>query len=101
MKLSLYWQIWWFDIPVHAFGGAVVALGVFTLCDLRWLPNRFLTPLIVLGFVLFTALVWELFEVYIAAPFDEAYYVDTISDLILGMVGGYLGYIVGNRLRSL
>jgi len=101
LQLFLYWRFDWFDIPMHLFGGAVVALGVFTLRDLRLIPNTFLTVKIVLLLVLITAGVWELFELYAGVPIDEAYYPDTALDVIMGMLGGYVGYIVGNRLRSL
>jgi len=101
LQLFFYWRFTWFDIPMHLFGGAVVALGVFTLRDLRLIPNTFLTVKMVLLFVFITAGVWELFELYAGVPIDEAYYPDTTLDVIMGMLGGYLGYIVGNRLRSL
>ena len=35
LSLYLYWQVWWFDIPMHLLGGFTVVLGIHTLADLR------------------------------------------------------------------
>ena len=88
-------------MPVHFFGGAVVALGVFTLRDLRFISPKWLTATRVVGFVLFVALVWEVYEVLIGLPIDDGYYVDTAQDIIMGLSGGVVGYFVGKRLHSL
>lgn len=101
IQLFLYWHIWWFDIPVHTFGGMIVALGIFTLRDLRIIPNSWLRPLPVLCMVLFVALAWEVFELVAGIPIEENYSVDTAIDVLVGMLGGYIGYIIGNSLRNL
>lgn len=101
LELHLYWRYLWFDIPMHALGGVVVALGLFTLKDLfprspRWL---YTFPAAVL-FVLFVALAWELFEVSIGVIFEESrYVVDTTTDLIVGLLGGAFGYFVGSKRK--
>ena len=55
----------------------------------------------VLGLVLLVAVSWEVFELSIGYPIDDQYALDTALDLIMGLTGGYIGYIVGNSLRSL
>ncbi len=99
--LFLYWRLPWFDIPMHLFGGMVVALGFFALRDLRLFRDSFLRPVVVVALVLGVALIWELFEVVIGMPIDAGYVLDTGTDICMGLLGGYLGYFVGNSLRSL
>lgn len=101
LKLHLYWQLAWFDIPMHFFGGAIVALGVFTLRDLRFISSTYLTPKHVVGFVLFVAVVWELFEFYAGLYQASNYYADTSLDVVMGLLGGLVGYFIGKRLHSL
>jgi hypothetical protein len=101
IKLFLYWHIWWLDIPIHALGGTVVALGLFALRDLKLFPNALLKPLSVMGLVLLVAIIWEVFEIVAGIPMEEHYVLDTIIDVSMGLLGGYIGYIVGNNLRKL
>jgi hypothetical protein len=101
IKLYLYWQISWFDIPMHAFGGAVVALGIFTLRDLGIIPNKFIKLIPVICGVMLVALVWEMFELMVGFPRLADYYIDTITDLSMGALGAIVGYYVGNSLRNL
>jgi len=100
--LELYWLYWWFDLPMHFFGGVVVAMGFLVLADLR-LPVRFLTRsllpmmLAVLAVVIF----WELFELWAGIEIQTDFIVDTTIDIVLGVVGGGVGYYLGERLRTL
>jgi hypothetical protein len=100
-KLYLYWHIWWLDMPMHAFGGAIVALGLFTLRDLRIIPNGFLRFLPVMGTLLLIALSWEAFELIVGTPVIGNYFTDTLSDLACGLCGGAAGFFIGKRLREL
>lgn len=102
LELFLYWRYVWFDLPMHMLGGAVVALGIFTLYDLRLrIPRSFLTPRKVLACVFLVACMWEVFEVLIGIPIDETYVLDTTFDLVMGLFGGYMGFIVANNIRNL
>ena len=101
-KLYLYWLFSWIDIPVHFLGGSVVALGVFSAYDLRLpLPKRWLSFVPVFLFVLMIALAWEVYEIEIGIRIDANYVTDTLTDIFMGMFGGAVGYVVGNRLYSL
>ncbi len=101
ITLSLYWRFWWLDIPMHMFGGVIVALGLFTLRDLRIIPNSFLKLVPVLAFVFFVALVWEGYELLIGIPIESDYVIDTVTDLAMGLLGAIVGYIIGIKLRIL
>ena len=102
LMLDLYWQYLWLDVPMHALGGAVVALIPFALVTLRVrLPERFLRLTPVLLLVLIVGLIWELFEHFTGATFAaQNYAFDTTLDLIFDLIGGYIGYIVGSRTRN-
>lgn len=102
LELFLYWKHQWLDIPVHALGGAVVALFFFTLHNLLpKYPARLLYPIPVLLLVLLVSLAWEVYELLIGIPIEDNYEVDTIVDLIMGMLGGIMGYTVGYAVSSL
>lgn len=102
LKFFLYWQYLWLDIPMHALGGVVVALGVFSLYDFKEnFPKRLLLPIPVLTFVLLSALAWEVYELQIGIQIEEDYAIDTIIDIIMGMLGGVFGYILGYSFSRL
>lgn len=101
LHFALYWYFWWFDIPMHLFGGVVLSLGFFTLRDLHLFQNRYLTFLKTLSLVLCIALIWELFEHVIGVPIEADFVLDTLTDIALGLLGGAFGYILGNSLRNL
>jgi len=102
LQLFLYWHYWWFDLPMHFIGGAVVALGLFTLYDLRLvIPERYLALIPVLLLVLLIAMVWEVYELFIGVPIEGDYVSDTLIDLVMGLSGGALGYFVGTNLRKI
>jgi len=100
-KLYLYWHIAWLDMPMHFFGGAIVALGFYTLRDLGLFPNKMLRLLPILLLVLSVALLWESYEHFIGLPIFGEYTLDTIMDLLLGISGGTLGFFIGRSLRQL
>ncbi len=102
LELFLYWRFLWFDIPMHFLGGVVMALLVFTFRDLRLLKKDFWTQCAsVVAFVLFAALVWEVYEILIGIPIEENYAADTLLDLIMGVSGGALGAFVGIKMSKL
>lgn len=102
LELYLYWRYLWLDMPMHLLGGAVVALGYLSLRDfIPRLPSRWFRPIIVVGFVFLIAVLWELFEQIIGVEFDhDRYVIDTLSDLIMGLLGGTIGYFVGSRIQD-
>lgn len=92
LLLSLYWQCWWFDLVVHFLGG--LAIGFFAHYFLQKKYHAVYAALAV-------ALCWELFEVGIVQiPVAGAsYFIDTILDVIIGMVGVFGARYVVHRPR--
>jgi hypothetical protein len=101
LEFSLYWHFFWFDIPMHFFGGAIVALGLFTLRDLKLFSNKHLTIVKVLLLVFSIALVWEGFELFAGVPMESDFVFDTSLDIVMGLLGGIIGFSIGNSLRAL
>lgn len=102
LELFLYWKFAWLDIPMHFIGGTIVALGIFTLRDIRILiPERWIALSSVLLMVVAAALVWEVYELLIGIPVEDNYVVDTLTDLCMGTLGGLVGYGIGTSLRKL
>jgi hypothetical protein len=90
-----YETIWWFDILMHFLGGLFVSLLIIWIFYpyLSNLPKRNLFIYIILG-TLIVALSWELFEFSVWTIFDLKEIIDmkdSISDIIVGTLGGLLG----------
>lgn len=100
LELMLYWRYHWFDIPMHALGGAIVSLGSQSALFhsvFRCRPHH-------LGFaialVLAVGISWEVFEWGAGIVDVEEYVADTILDIVLDVCGGVVGYVVGSALRN-
>lgn len=100
IEFYLYWLYLWFDMPMHFLGGVTVALGYLSVRDfIVSLPLWLFKFVPTIFFVLLVAVSWEVFEFWTGLTTDEALYVnDTLSDLVLGVLGGTLGYLVGKRI---
>lgn len=101
LQLSLYWYFSWLDIPMHAFGGMVLAFGIFTAYDLRVIKKDWLQALPVWLLSLVCIFGWEVFKLYTGKVIDEAFVLDTIMDITIGSIGSMLGYYVAKSIRTL
>jgi F0F1-type ATP synthase membrane subunit a len=104
LSFYLYWRWEWVDIAMHGFGGAVVALGLFTIRDfVRSVPERFEYVGPIMAGVLIVVLLWELFEIFVVQiPLDvPGLVLDTSIDIVMGALGGFVGFLVGHSLRRL
>jgi len=102
LEFYLYWRYLWLDIPMHTLGGMVAALGLFVPYDLQLpLPERWLSFWPAMTFVLIIILSWEVYEVMIGIPIDPTYIADTLTDILVGLFGGMVGYRVGTRVYEL
>lgn len=101
LQLFLYWRYAWLDIPMHVLGGAVVTLGWFTLYDFRVLKSTYWQRfLIIISIVFLVAFGWELYEYCMLSTLPSDYYLDTVTDITMGLIGGSIGYIVSLTLRK-
>lgn len=94
-----YWysSIWWFDMPMHFFGGAWLGLMGLSLCGMPWIQRRkqcksFLEALIfVFFFVFIIAVSWEIFE-FVLQKLTGALLanpLDSLSDIMFDLAGGF------------
>lgn len=86
---------------MHLFGGVVVALGIFTIADLRIIKNSWINLSRVVCFVFLVAVAWELFEYMAGIPIEDNFLSDTTLDMFMGLCGAFVGYYVGSSLRNL
>lgn len=103
LEQYLYWKYFWFDIPMHLFGGITCALGYSILPFLRiTIKERYQT---VLWYILFTVsigILWEVFEVVTHISIVEPGFIqDTLTDLLMDMLGAGIGYGIVQSSKSL
>lgn len=89
----LYWTYSWLDMPMHALGGAAVALGFLAFCTgcaRAPFPRGLLATLVA---VLIAGIAWEIFEVAAHVTLPEVGQArDTAQDVIADLIGGSAGY---------
>lgn len=92
LQAELYWFYWWFDLPMHFFGGVVVMLALFVAIDFGATKLRYFTPLKrAVYYVLAVAILWEVYEFGIGMPIESDFWLDTGIDVALGIIGGVVG----------
>ena len=94
LKHYLYWHFWWYDLLIHFFAGTALSLVAFFVLqdrNMNYSQVAFQTLLC----VLICSIGWELFEAYyhIALIASANYFVDTVSDIGMGMLGGIMGVL--------
>lgn len=107
MELYWYWHFLWLDILMHFLGGLWVALASFWILGVfnghaSYIQNKKQAIVFGVASALFIGLFWEVFE-YVTdiAVTSEAYWPDTILDMIMDGLGGVLaGLYAWNILRK-
>ena len=100
----LYWTIWWSDLLLHFLSGVCVAMGgisVWFFIFSKKETNILETLFVGMVWVVLVGLVWEIFELHFGATFlsdGQIYVVDTISDLLMDISGGFLGGVYAIKL---
>lgn len=95
----LYSFYWWFDIPLHFLGGSCA--GLISLYFYSYFHRRTAVStgssqalLVVIIGTITVGLAWELFEYSADITFNTVgdYFLDTVKDLIMDILGGYAAY---------
>ena len=95
---DLYWTFPWFDMAVHAIGGALIGIGMILVFRIKnrsvSIRNKWLTMFAVL---LVITLGWEAKELLIGNPlFGTSIplfnFADELTDVISGILGGLVAF---------
>ena len=97
LSYSLYWSIWWYDIPVHIIGGAGIALLAAWALALKGKQPSFFACMLM---VLIAGLGWEVFEAYFGLTEFPQDTIDTIKDLCDDVLGGSVAFILSMYFNS-
>lgn len=93
-----YWEFWWFDIPMHFFGGFLVSLfSFFIMWELglsRFRNNRYSIVTNVIVCTVIVGLLWEIFELLFGLTLtkEHSYLFDTGADTALNLTGAVVAY---------
>ncbi|PIQ91520.1 MAG: hypothetical protein COV70_03295 [Parcubacteria group bacterium CG11_big_fil_rev_8_21_14_0_20_39_22] len=89
----LYWEYWWFDIPMHFLGGAFAGLvGIFLLIKEKNyqlpLPKTAIFLSSIFG-AIFIGAVWEIYEYVTNQTFVMVgtYRFDVVKDMVFDVLG--------------
>jgi asparagine N-glycosylation enzyme membrane subunit Stt3 len=101
-KLSLYWEIAWFDNLMHFFGGIVLLFVLHTLTDIRvlsksWMDKIYKTIILVLAVLLG----WEILGIALIGRIKENFITDTSLDVLFGILGSIVGWFIARALTKL
>jgi VanZ family protein len=90
MEDFLYWQLQWFDVPMHFLGG--LSLGVLAVGFLHTYKPRLFIAGLLAAFI-----AWELFELAFGLPREDAYILDTCVDIVMDTLGAVLAYAIARK----
>ncbi len=90
--LSLYSIFWWYDMPMHFFGGLFTALLIISFfLRYSWFKTISLlkTSILVLTITLLIGILWEGYEIIFAVINNNRHILlDSISDILFDIAGG-------------
>lgn len=100
--INLYCYVWWYDLAIHFVSGIltfVLALYILEKTGTNF-KNNLVRFIYLLGFVSLIAISWEILEFSGDVLFNtnlqhnlETGVVDTMQDMIVAFLGGFLTYI--------
>jgi hypothetical protein len=86
-----YWSIFWYDIPMHFFGGVWVALAALWVSEMPFAGciKARVSRRSIVSVVIAVGVVWEIYEVAfgIMDMHMAGYAFDTVKDLIMDTLG--------------
>lgn len=101
MGYDLSYRIWWWDSLEHFLGGLCIGFFALVLAEICKIRKR--RMLFVLACVLVAGLAWEGMEYAVNltdSPF-MSYRMDTVKDMILDLMGGYIAARIGHMMHVL
>jgi len=96
-----YYQYPYLDMPMHLLGGFVGALAAYavivTAIDVSVSAEKSLIGIMLA--VLAIVIGWEVFEQVWSITKDAGVSLDTMADMVFGLVGGLVGWCVATAIR--
>ncbi len=95
----LYWEFWWLDIVMHILGGFLTVLIIVGIAEKINIYKKLSINkkfFFVLFWLFLVTVSWEFFEFFIEnvnPSIGYAYWNDTLSDMVAGLLGGSLAFI--------
>lgn len=90
--LGLYSIIWWYDMPLHFFGGlftGLLAISFFLNYKIFVSSSTFKTLFAILFVVLIVGLLWEGYEIFFDIISNRRHiFTDSLSDIFFDLAGG-------------
>lgn len=100
IRLNWYYYYPEIDIAMHLLGGFVVSLFAYVLV---LTANEYTSPekalITMIAFALLVSVGWEVFEVVFDLTPDAGINLETVSDIMFGLVGGLVGWCVATSWR--
>ena len=101
---SLYWAVSGYDKTVHFLAGAIVGMSTLVLTNYLF-PFSTKSKSILLSVLaaFLVGLLWELFELHYGITMlsdGRAYFNDTSTDLLSGLIGGLAGVMYGLKISK-
>ncbi|MEX2369070.1 MAG: hypothetical protein WD552_01595 [Candidatus Paceibacterota bacterium] len=98
IRLNWYYFYPFTDIPLHVLGGFVIGLFSYLIFSSRrrfrlYDLNSFALLSIIILSTLFVSLLWELVELVFFLTKDAGLSMETLSDIIFGLVGAVISWI--------
>lgn len=106
LEYSLFWQIWWYDIPMHFLGGLVLGSTFMWFFGSLQEQKHLFSSLAVIVSVLFSVLIcgalWELYEYVFNLTYNPhfGYVFDTTKDMFMDMFGALAVLLFYKRERA-
>lgn len=98
LEFFLYWIYSWFDIMMHFLGGLIVVLSAFWFFFqsgyVHLNQNIHNIIFVAVSSIVFVSIGWEIFEIIVGVPIIGDFVFDTITDLIMDVIGAIVATFV-------
>jgi hypothetical protein len=102
--LNLFYEITWLDIPMHIFGGLLLAALYIYSSEYKNDSRKFKLPKIknILFFVVLVSAFWEVYEYIMDLSSYRIWngWLDTISDFINALAGACVAYLAHRHFKG-
>ncbi len=106
LAFYFYWVYWWYDVLMHFLAGVIGGLATYWVIFrsghfLSRKETSLYVKLVIPAFAfLVVAIVWEVLEYLTGTAFPQGnYFFDTMSDIVVGLMGVKLAILICERYK--